>query len=44
MAMPEVHPLAKAAKDISAGAVFIVTIAAIVIGIIIYLPRIIWLF
>ena len=39
MAMPEIHPLAKNAKDLSAGAVFIMDIFILVIGIIIYLPK-----
>lgn len=34
------HPLAKQAKDIAAAAVFIYAIAAIVIGLIIFLPKI----
>ena len=34
----EYHPLAKQAKDIAAGAVFIYAVAAVVIGIIIFLP------
>lgn len=35
------HPLAKQAKDIAAAAVFIYAIAAVVIGLIIFLPKII---
>ncbi|MEH7111965.1 diacylglycerol kinase family protein [Neobacillus niacini] len=34
----EYHPLAKQAKDIAAGAVFIYAITVVVIGIIIFLP------
>lgn len=41
MAMPEIHPLAKQAKDIAAGAVLVSTIAAFIIGLIIFLPKII---
>ena len=41
MAMPEIHPLAKLAKDLSSGAVFIMDFFILVIGIIIYLPKII---
>ena len=41
MAMPEIHPLAKAAKDLAAGAVFIMDIMILIIGIIIYIPKII---
>jgi undecaprenol kinase len=36
----EYHPLAKQAKDIAAGAVFIYAITVVVIGIIIFLPYI----
>ena len=41
MAMPEIHPLAKSAKDLGAGAVLVSTIIAFIIGIIIYLPKVI---
>ncbi|MEH7010102.1 diacylglycerol kinase family protein [Neobacillus niacini] len=34
----EYHPLAKQAKDLAAGAVFVYAIMAVVIGIIIFLP------
>lgn len=44
MAMPEIHPLAKAAKDISSGAVLISAILALIVGLIIYLPKFIDLF
>ncbi len=44
MAMPEVHPLAKMAKDTSAGSVLCVSICAFIIGVIIYLPKVIALF
>ena len=44
MAMPEKHPLAKMAKDASAGGVLFSSIGALVIGIIIYLPKVIDLF
>ncbi len=44
MAMPEIHPLAKAAKDISSGAVLISAVMALIVGLIIYLPKIIALF
>ena len=44
MAMPEIHPLAKAAKDISSGAVLISAILALIVGLIIYLPKFIALF
>ena len=35
------HPLAKVAKDTSAAAVFVFAIAAIVVGLIIFLPKLI---
>lgn len=35
------HPLAKQAKDVSAGAVFIYSCLSVIIGIIIFLPKII---
>ena len=35
------HPLAKVAKDTSSAAVFIIAIAAVIVGIIIFLPKII---
>lgn len=40
----EYHPLAKVAKDTAAAAVFIFAIVAIVVGLIIFLPRVINLF
>ncbi|MCM3692384.1 diacylglycerol kinase family protein [Neobacillus niacini] len=41
----EYHPLAKQAKDLAAGAVFIYAVIVVVIGIIIFLPYFIrWLF
>lgn len=44
MSMPEIHPLAKLSKDISGGAVLFSSIIALIIGLIIYLPKIIALF
>ena len=44
MAMPEVHPLAKLAKDTAASAVLVSSIIAFIIGLIIYLPKVIVLF
>ena len=41
IASPEEHRLAKIAKDVSAGTVLIAAIASIVIGAIIFLPRLI---
>jgi diacylglycerol kinase len=41
---PDYHPLAGKVKDVAAGAVLIVTIISVVIGVLIFLPRIIaWL-
>ncbi|MFP7297593.1 diacylglycerol kinase family protein [Neobacillus niacini] len=41
----EYHPLAKQAKDIAAGAVFIYTVTAVVVGIFIFIPYFFdWLF
>lgn len=40
----EYHPLAKVAKDTSASAVFIIAIVSAIIGIIIFMPKIISLF
>lgn len=36
----EFHPLAKQAKDVSAGAVFIYSMLSVIVGLIIFLPRI----
>ena len=44
MAMPEVHPLAKIAKDAAAGSVLLASFCTFVVGIIIYLPKVIELF
>lgn len=39
LASPDVHPLAKKAKDIAAGAVLLFAIASVIIGLIIFLPK-----
>lgn len=39
MAMPDIHPLAKVAKDTASAAVFVLSIAAFVVGAIIFFPR-----
>lgn len=40
----EYHPLAKVAKDTSAAAVFVIAIVAAIVGLIIFIPKIIELF
>jgi undecaprenol kinase len=40
----EYHPLAKQAKDLAAGAVFLYAIFSVIIGFIIFLPRLLGLF
>ncbi len=44
MAMPEIHPLAKIAKDTASAAVLFASLCSIIVGIIIYLPKVIALF
>ena len=39
LASPSIHPLAKKVKDIAAGAVLISAIAAVIIAMIIFLPK-----
>lgn len=39
LASPDIHPLARAAKDIAAGAVFVFACASVIIGILIFLPK-----
>lgn len=41
LAMPEIHPKAKAAKDIAAAAVLVSATCSVIIGLIIFLPKII---
>ena len=41
LAMPEINPKAKAAKDIAAAAVLISATCSVIIGVIIFLPKII---
>ncbi|MEM7735367.1 MAG: diacylglycerol kinase family protein [Deinococcota bacterium] len=38
MVMPTYHPLAKRAKDIAAGAVLLVSLGAIVVGLLVFVP------
>ena len=40
LAMPNLDPKAKLAKDLSAGAVLVLTITAVIIGFIIFLPKV----
>lgn len=44
LAMPDINPKAKIAKDVSAGAVLIEAICSVVVGLIIFVPKIIELF
>lgn len=39
MAMPDIHPLAKIAKDTASAAVFVLSIAAFIVGAVIFFPR-----
>lgn len=39
LASPEIHPLAKSAKDIAAAAVLLISIFAAVVGLIIFVPH-----
>ena len=41
IAMPEINPKAKFAKDVAAGAVLIFAISSAIIGLIIFIPKII---
>lgn len=40
MAMPDIHPLAKIAKDTASAAVFVLSIAAFIVGSVIFFPKI----
>ena len=40
LAMPKLHPKAKLAKDLAAGAVLVLAIIAVVIGLMIFLPKV----
>lgn len=40
LACPEIHPKAKAAKDLAAGGVLAFSVASLVIGLIIFVPRV----
>lgn len=39
LASPSIHPLAKVAKDVAAGAVLVFAIASVIIGILIFIPK-----
>lgn len=39
LASPEIHPLAKQAKDVAAGAVLVFALASGIIGLLIFLPK-----
>ena len=39
LAMPHRHPLAKAAKDIAAGAVLVAAMVSVVVGMLIFIPH-----
>jgi diacylglycerol kinase (ATP) len=39
LASPNYHPLAKVAKDVAAGTVLLIAIASVIVGLIIFLPR-----
>lgn len=39
LASPDIHPLAKQAKDIAAGAVLVFALASVIIGLLIFLPK-----
>ena len=41
---PDINPLAKKAKDIAAGAVLVLAIGALVVGLIIFIPKIVNIF
>jgi len=43
LAMPDYHPLAKTAKDVAAGTVLLTAIAAVVVGLIVFLPHLLLL-
>ncbi|GGI11094.1 diacylglycerol kinase family protein [Gottfriedia solisilvae] len=38
LASPEIHPLAKKAKDVAAGAVLVAAIVSVIIGFLLFLP------
>jgi diacylglycerol kinase (ATP) len=44
LASPIYHPLAKVAKDVAAGTVLLTAIASVIVGLILFLPRLLSLF
>ena len=44
LAMPNIHPVAKIAKDVAASGVLISAIISVIVGFIIFLPKIIDMF
>jgi diacylglycerol kinase (ATP) len=44
LASPVYHPLAKIAKDVAAGTVLLTVIASVIVGLILFLPRLLSLF
>ena len=42
--MPNIHPVAKVAKDVAASSVLVAAIIAFIAGVIIFLPKVIGLF
>jgi diacylglycerol kinase len=44
LASPAYHPLAKIAKDVAAGTVLLIAIASVIVGLILFLPRLLSLF
>lgn len=49
LASPEIHPLARVAKDVAAGTVLLASMASLAVGLILFLPRlwnlaVVWLF
>ena len=44
LAMPNIHPVAKVAKDVAASSVLVAAIIAFIAGVIIFLPKVIGLF
>lgn len=41
---PEIHPTAKIVKDLAAGAVFCASIGALIVGVVVFLPKVLALF